>query len=88
MYCQRRGPHFVRQDLDILPGYLAAPASFQGFQKSLFGGKPPGVRLRGRDTFAIAKSPLIRRENPFGKPRSSGDRLAYAIDFRYVDADG
>ena len=85
---QARYAVFVRNHLDILPGDLAAPPGFESLQKCLFSRKSPGVRLKSRHSLTVAKCPLLLSKYTLGKPWSSGDRLAYAIDFYNVDADG
>ena len=85
---QARHAVFVGHVLDILPGQPAAPAGFERLEASLLGGKSPCIRLRSRDSLTIAKCPLLGGKHALGETRSSGDRLAYTIDFNNVDSDG
>lgn len=78
----------IGYDLYVLPRYFPSPSCFQSLQKSLFRRKAGGVRLIGRRSFCVAVRSLTRRKNTVAKPGRSGERLADAIDFNNVDADG
>lgn len=85
-YLERRDSIRVRKDLNILPGDLSTPACLNSFEKSLLCRKSCSVGLCGRRTFALAIFTFPLGKNPLSESRGSGDGLAYAINFDYVDA--
>lgn len=80
-------PVRVNDDLNIVPRDLTSPSGFQSLEESFLGGEAGGVRLCGGCSFGFAIVSFAFCEDTFDKTRGSRDGLAYAINFRYVDAD-
>lgn len=83
---QKRNSVRIGDDLDVMPRDLAAPACLQRFQKCFFRRKASGVRLPRRRAFAFAIRAFVLCEHAIEETRSSGYRIAYAIDFNNIDA--
>lgn len=70
-----------------MPSDLTAPAGFERLEKGFFCGKTRGIRLGSGNTFALTIFAFAVGENAGRKTRRSGDGVADAIDFGYVDTD-
>ena len=85
-YLELRYAIGVVEDLDVRPGYLAAPAGFEGLQERFLGGKTARVGLGRGGPFAFAVFAFAGGENSLSETRCSGDGFADAINFNDVGA--
>lgn len=84
---QRRNALVIRQDLDIVPGYLSPPTGLQRFQKRFFRSEASGIRLCCRGAFRITVCAFGVGKNAFSKTRCSRHGFGDAINFDNVDTD-
>ena len=88
IYMQCRHTVCVVKDFHVMPRDLSSPACFERFQECFFSGKACSVALRSDYSFAFTIFTLGISKYALSEPRSSGDGIAYSINFDNVDADG
>ncbi len=85
---QIRRARSARGDFDILPGYAAAPAGLQSFERRFFCGKASRIMLRGDGAATVAIGAFGCGKNALDKTRRARQHFANARNFDNVYADG